>query len=170
MTARVLEFKTDHASSPHAEAQALPKLGTIVGFDDDAAPLVALLGGHPPRRARLAFAATRLELQEACLARVEVMLLFEDGQRDKPIIVGFVRAAPTDGAANVAPAPASTLCVEADVDGSRVRITAREELVFQCGAASVTLTRSGRVIVRGTYVETRASGTNRIKGGQVRIN
>jgi hypothetical protein len=42
--------------------------------------------------------------------------------------------------------------------------------VLECGQASVTLRRNGRIIIRGTYVETHSEGTNRIKGGQVRIN
>ena len=59
--------------------------------------------------------------------------------------------------------------IEADVDGRRVRVTARDEIVLECGKASITLRRNGRVIVRGTYVETHSEGTNRIKGGQVQI-
>jgi len=60
--------------------------------------------------------------------------------------------------------------IEADVDGRRVRIVAKDEIVLECGQASVTLRRNGRIIIRGTYVETHSEGTNRIKGGQVRIN
>jgi hypothetical protein len=59
---------------------------------------------------------------------------------------------------------------QADVDGARVRIVARDEVVIACGPASITLRRNGRVIIRGTHVETRAAGTNRIRGGQVRVN
>lgn len=60
--------------------------------------------------------------------------------------------------------------VEAEVDGKRVRIVAQEEIVLECGSASITLRRNGRIVIRGTYIETCAEGTNRIKGGQVRIN
>lgn len=60
--------------------------------------------------------------------------------------------------------------IEADIDGRRVKIVAREEIVLECGEASITLCRNGRIIIRGTYVETSSEGTNRIKGGQVRIN
>ena len=66
--------------------------------------------------------------------------------------------------------PQNPLVFEADVDGSRVRISAKDEVVIQCGQASITLRRNGRVIIRGTYVETASSGTNRVKGGQVRVN
>jgi hypothetical protein len=60
--------------------------------------------------------------------------------------------------------------IEADVDGRRVKIIAREEIVLECGNASITLRSNGRIIIKGTYVETCSEGTNRIKGGQVRIN
>jgi hypothetical protein len=59
---------------------------------------------------------------------------------------------------------------EADVDGARVRICARDEVVIQCGKASITLRRNGRIVIRGTYVATDSAGTNRIRGGQVRVN
>ncbi len=53
------------------------------------------------------------------------------------------------------------------MDGKRVVLTAEDEVVFQCGKASITLRRNGRVVIRGVYVETYATGTNRVKGGQV---
>jgi hypothetical protein len=62
------------------------------------------------------------------------------------------------------------MVIETDVDGKRVRIVAKDEIVLECGKASITLRRNGRVIVRGTHVETNSDGTNRIKGGQVQIN
>ncbi len=60
--------------------------------------------------------------------------------------------------------------IEADIDGRRVRIVAKDEIVLECGEASITLRRNGRIVIKGTYVETCSEGTNRIKGGQVRIN
>jgi uncharacterized protein (DUF2345 family) len=60
--------------------------------------------------------------------------------------------------------------LEADVDGQRVRVQAQREVVIACGKASITLRANGRVIIKGTHVESDSEGTNRIKGGQVRIN
>jgi hypothetical protein len=56
------------------------------------------------------------------------------------------------------------------VDGQRVELRGEEEIVLRCGEASLTLRRDGRIVVRGTYVETRSKGVNRIKGGIVQIN
>jgi hypothetical protein len=49
-------------------------------------------------------------------------------------------------------------------------IEACDELELRCGKASITLRRNGRVVVRGTYVETYSQGTNRIKGATVEFN
>jgi hypothetical protein len=38
------------------------------------------------------------------------------------------------------------------------------------GVGWLTWRRHGRVIIRGTHVETHSDGTNRIKGAQVLIN
>jgi len=62
------------------------------------------------------------------------------------------------------------LAIEVDVDGRRVRLLAKDEIVLECGKASITLRRNGRIAIRGTYVETSSEGTNRIKGSQVRVN
>jgi hypothetical protein len=51
-----------------------------------------------------------------------------------------------------------------------VLLQGKDELVLRCGEASLTLRRNGRVVLRGTYVESRSKGTNRIKGGSVQIN
>ena len=60
--------------------------------------------------------------------------------------------------------------LDVKVDGKRVEIEAADEIVLKCGEASITLRRNGRLVIRGTYVETRSKGTNRIKGGSVQIN
>jgi hypothetical protein len=79
--------------------------------------------------------------------------------------------APSGTAAAAAPRPSGAAQEwDAIVDGTRVRISARDEVVIQCGQASITMRRNGRIVIRGTYVETRSAGTNRIRGGQVRVN
>jgi hypothetical protein len=59
---------------------------------------------------------------------------------------------------------------EAAAAGERLVIKADREIVLQCGSASITLTRSGKIVIRGEYVVTRAAGVNRILGGSVQIN
>lgn len=65
---------------------------------------------------------------------------------------------------------AGTPALDMRVDGRRVEIEAADEIVLRCGQASIVLRRNGRVVIRGTYVETRSRGVNRVKGGSVEIN
>ena len=147
------------------------QLAAIVGVTDDG-PQVQFQPDGPPITARLAVSATRERLDAAIAQCQQVVLLFEHGDRTRPIIVGFIESVPAPAErVEIGPVlPDRPSVVEADVDGKRVRITAQDEIVLQCGSASVTLRRNGRVIIRGTYVESRSDGTNRIKGGQVQIN
>ena len=145
-------------------------LATIVSIVD-AGPQLQFEPHGPLFTGRLAVAVTRERLDTAVADCQPVVVLFENGDRTKPIIVGFIETIPAPAPAPPpSAAPDAPPVVEADVDGKRVRVTAQDEIVLQCGPASITLRRNGRVLIRGTYVETRSDGTNRIKGGQVQIN
>lgn len=47
---------------------------------------------------------------------------------------------------------------------------AEKQITLKCGKSSIQLQADGSVLIRGAYVLTRASGTNRIRGGNVQIN
>lgn len=47
---------------------------------------------------------------------------------------------------------------------------AEKQITLKCGKSSIKLQPDGSVLIRGAYVLTRASGTNRIRGGNVQIN
>jgi Domain of unknown function (DUF6484) len=143
------------------------RLATVVAVTGEGEIQVQLDPGGPAVIARLAVSATRERIDLAITQCQQTVVVFENGDRARPIIMGFIETMQPTPAAP----PAETVqIVEADVDGKRVRVTAQDEIVLQCGSASVTLRRNGRVLIRGTYVETRSDGTNRIKGGQVQIN
>jgi Domain of unknown function (DUF6484) len=154
----------DRVSGPIFDPAAA-HTATIISITADAIPEIQLDPGGPAVPARLAVPATRARIEAAIANCQQTIVLFENGDRTKPIIVGFVETLQPDP-----PAAEGLPIIEADVDGKRVRVTAQDEIVLQCGSASVTLRRNGRVIIRGTYVESRSDGTNRIKGGQVQIN
>lgn len=163
--------KTSVAMFPVRVGEAGPEAGgasfaTIVSLAPDGTPEVHLDDDGPAVPARLAVRTTRARIEKAIAVRQQAVVVFEGSDRSRPIIVGFIEALEQPQP----DASAGIPVIEADVDGRRVRLTAQDEIVLECGSASVTLRRNGRVVIRGTYVETRSDGTNRIRGGQVQIN
>lgn len=139
-------------------------VGRIVGFGQNGDPLVeAVVLGDGARGGVPARAMTALGPEDAGR---EVALLFEGGRRDRPVVMGRMHvAAEGAGVARRADATAT-----ATADGERLVLTAEKEIVLQCGKASITLTRAGKILIRGAYLLTRSSGVNRIQGGSVQIN
>jgi hypothetical protein len=152
-------------------AAAAVVLATILTVDEDGTVGVQLAGTPRSRPARLGVPLSPGQLLAAARAGRAAILAFENGDPALPIVVGLMQPAarPEAGASPEAAQPAAQQ-IQAEVDGRRVRITAQDEIVLECGSASITLRRNGRVVIHGDYVETCSEGTNRIKGGQVRIN
>jgi hypothetical protein len=145
------------------------QLATIVAIDADGSLLVLVDADGPVVTARLAVRTSVERVEMAIAHRQPAVVVFERGDRSRPLIVGFLERLDMEPASKPEE-PIALVCIEADADGRRVRLTAQDEIVLQCGSASVTLRRNGRVVIRGAYVETHSEGTNRIKGGQVQIN
>ena len=158
----VLPVESEDASRDAVSAQ----LVTVAAIAEDDTLQVRIGNRGPLVPARLAVQVTRERVEVAVTLQQQAVAVFENGDRSRPVIIGFIEPL----AARQTSTPSTSPMVEADVDGRRVRVTAQDEVVLQCGNASITLRRNGRVIIRGTYVETHAEGTNRIKGGQVQIN
>jgi len=100
-----------------------------------------------------------------------VALMFEGGDSRKPIVIGLIQHPDEnqlDFLRRIGNEPQNPLDVQ--VDGERLILTAKQEIVLRCGKASITLTRAGKVLIHGEYLLSRASGVNRIKGGSVQIN
>jgi hypothetical protein len=129
-------------------------VGTVVGVEPGGVPVVDFdenpLG---PLRARTVVPITPDHL--GC----DVVLMFAGGDGGAPVVMGVLQPGPADAAL-----PA------AEVDGERITLTAAREIVLRCGDASITLTRAGKVLIRGEYVLTHAGGVNRVRGGSVQIN
>ena len=144
---------------PAAPAPVLPAvtLGVVVACDPERGPVVDFPGNTAgPTPARLLVAADTDALRGAAERRTAVALVFEAGDPARPLIVGFVQP----------PAPAR----EVRIDGKRVVLEGQEEIELRCGEASISLKKDGKLVIRGAYVETRARGTNRIKGGSIQLN
>lgn len=163
--------------SPKAAAKALqdaarilePRLGRVV--PGGAAELRVDYPGNPlgPLPARRVSHITEAMALEAAREGSEALILFENGDPSLPIVVGLLPS--TTPLLDAALAlPQSSDPVEARVDGTRVVLEGREEVVLRCGKASIALRRDGHVEVRGVNVKTEARAVNRIRGGKVEIN
>ncbi len=97
----------------------------------------------------------------------EVALMFEGGDPSRPIVLGRLLR-PADPPMIVEEEPEVDISVDGQAE--RVAITGEKEVVLRCGKASITLTRAGKIILRGAYISSRSSGMNRIKGGSVQLN
>jgi hypothetical protein len=152
-------------------------LGTIVGFDSQMQPQVDYSANpyNQPQSAVSTVSVTRQHLHR------QAALLFANGDPRHPVIIGLIHN-PLDemletfevrsvaGAETVAEQTASPTANDVTIDGKRIVIEGREEIVFKCGDASITLTKAGKILIRGKYLMNRSSGVNRIMGGSVQVN
>jgi len=145
------------------------RIGSIVRIDNDHSVCVDFPGNPAgPLQARLTGTMAN-HLRSLDVSDLPpVMLAFEEGNPDRPIIVDVVCEKLDDRSA-----PLNVNRNEVDdihIDGRRVTFDATREIVLRCGKSSITLTRSGKVLIRGAYLLNRSSGVNKIKGGSVQIN
>jgi hypothetical protein len=157
--------------SPQATARptsALPNVvvGVIAGLTENGDPLVDFAdnstGGPLAARSTARVATSDVGHR--------VALLFEGADLRRPIVLGLIRHTAATGEPVAQPVGPSAVQVEATADGERVVIAADTEIELRCGKSSITLTRAGKVLIRGAYLLSRSSGVNRIKGGSVQIN
>jgi hypothetical protein len=90
-----------------------------------------------------------------------VVLGFEAGDPSRPIVLGVMLGSNQE---------AQTPQNEAIVDGNRVVLKAEHEIELRCGEAAIVLMADGRIELRGTYITSQASATQRILGGSVSVN
>jgi len=167
----VLRIGSDQPEDEAARVRSPPPrpaavVGTLTGMDESGRPLVAFSGGAPGRATA---ARSTVALGENDVGR-QLVVVFEDGDVAKPIIVGLIQPSCPAQPATAPEPPAKVSRVDAKLDGERIVLSADREIVFRCGEASITLTRAGKVLIRGAYLLSRSSGVNRIKGGSVQIN
>jgi len=133
--------------------------GVFSGFSVQGEPLVDFCGN--PTGRQLA-AVTTVAVQWEDVGK-EVVLLFEDGDAMRPLLVGIVQSP-----ASARTEPQNSVAVS--LDGQRLILTAEQEITIRCGEASITLTRAGKVLIKGAYLLSKSTGPNRIKGGSVQLN
>lgn len=152
-------------------------IATLVGLSAEGRPLITRSNDSYSSLEAL----TTVPINKQLIGR-KVAILFNNGDPNLPVIMGLIQNPLLDileqqsdnglndeskteldkGLANVQN--------EFYIDGKKVVIEAKDEIVLKCGDASITLTKSGKILIRGKYVLNRSSGVHRIMGGSVQIN
>ena len=160
-------------------------IGVFVGLNKHGKPLVNF-AYNVSNRAITAITSVVLNQKQT---NRQVALMFEEGDIKKPIIMGVIHnqlddilenyeftelenenEINTEIAADKNKDKLPSKTEDAFLDGKRVVLEGKEEIVLKCGEASITLTKAGKILIRGKYLLNRSSGVNRIMGGSVQVN
>lgn len=162
------ELSRRPASIAYSEPAAVTGAVTakLHGFDLDDRPLLV---GLPGLRHEIVAARSTIPLRRDQIGRAAVVLC-ENGDVRRPIIVGVVMERPVGADSGSSPSDVLPQLVSVQADDDRLVLSAERQVVLKCGDASITLTRAGKVLIQGTYVLSRSSGYNKIKGAAVDIN
>ncbi len=142
-------------------------IGLLLGFEEDH-PLV-VFPGNPSEEAIPARALCHLSAGDS---GSEVALLFEDGDRARPLIIGRI----VDPVRVKTPLPPADPAGESDItpqvkrDGETVKITASERIELRVGKSVIIMEKDGHITIRGSYLVSHATASNRIRGGSVNLN
>ncbi len=138
-------------------------IGELLAYTDGEAPQVRWATGPQEGVPAMSLVPIRVDHVGAPLA-----LSFGAGMA-QPLILGLLWQ---PGAGQQRPVD-DVRAVHVECDGKvaqEVVIGATQQLTLHCGDASITLTADGQILMRGEYISSHATGTQRIKGAAVRIN
>ncbi len=174
------------ALAPKTIADGEIIIGTLKGLNDQGKALVDFTC-NSMNKPLVAISTVTLNQQQAGR---QVALLFAEGNLEKPIIVGLIHSplqemlenfevsseqsqSPVSKTLTLKQSKDEKAATDIDnvlLDGKRVVLEGKEEVVLKCGDASITLTKEGKILIRGKYLLNRSSGVNRVMGGSVQIN
>lgn len=141
-------------------------LGKISNISDTGWPIVEF-----PNIEGCFQAITTVDVNSSHIGKqVATMLTAQDPQQ--VVVIGLIRS-PLDQILEARESQSiseNTGGAEAIVDGKKLHIEGKEEIVLKCGESSIVLTKAGKILIRGKYLLNRSSGVNRIMGGSVQVN
>lgn len=147
--------------------QATPQgiaLGVLVALDEDGQPRVDL----PEWGLNALPAAQLVPLGTEHLGQ-RLAIGFIAGDPSRPIVLGLMLT-PGSAGSTTPEAHSRPATLDACVDGERVLIEAQHEIELRCGESAIILQADGRIVLRGNYITSHASATQRILGGSVNVN
>lgn len=145
------------------------KTGKIVKVDQNGSVFIHFKDNPKgPIKARVTAAAVDSITRREIDSDLTVMIAFEENDLHRPVVIDVIHD-------RIEPPPSSITTdrkglEEVKIDGETVTFDAKKEIVMRCGKASITLTKPGKIIIRGTYLLNSSSGANRIRGGSIQLN
>ncbi len=159
------------SSGQHFMAGMQPVTGRVVSINAVGKILVQYKN-RPVTEARIMSGSIRKELESNLRSSQQVLMVFEEGDPEKPIIIGLMEEPlyqmvelEKSSVANEENSP-----TEAEIDGERMVLEATKEIVLKCGNSSITLTKEGRIVIKGIDIVSRALSVNKVKGSCVELN
>ncbi len=147
------------------------RIGRIVRITESGVVLVDFTGSRSGPIAARTTTSSRVEtLRKGNPTGREVLLAFENNDPKFPIIIDTMYSLIEEIAEPATVVFESEVTQEVTVDGKSMSFEAENEIVLKCGKASITLTKAGKILIKGDYVLSHSSGENRIRGGAVSIN
>lgn len=143
-----------------------PIIGSLAGLNQNGDVLIEFTG-HEPTVAKLIANVNRVDVNQKAKG-CQVLLVFENGDPKRPIIVGLMEDRLDSILSFEIREQKETR--EVNIDKKRVVIQAEKEILLKCGKGSILIRADGRIIIKGTDVLSRSSGSNRIKGASVSLN
>ncbi len=151
-------------------------IGTIKAIDSEGAAVVDF---DQNREEQAIKAMSTVAISPQHISR-KVALLFNNGDYSQPIIMGLIQttldtvidnhqhnvAAQQNTGSTALSAPHAELTV----NGRKIIIEGKDEVVLKCGDASISLNKQGKITIRGKQILNRATEVNRIMGGSVELN
>lgn len=151
-----------------APAAALPAPGQVV-----LGTLLAIPAGTEPGAAdvaglgRVAVAHSLVPLTPLQIGQGVALSVLDGGAA---LVLGLLWQAEAAAIEPVAADDPASTALAVTIDGHREVIEAAQELELRCGDACIVLTADGRIQLRGTYITSHATATQRIVGGSVHVN
>ncbi len=136
-------------NTEHKKAEGIVT-GILTGFVEQT-PLVDHIYSENSSPARTLVALSDKDINK------EIALMFENGNPDKPIVMGLMQEQPEKN-------------FNVYVDGEKQEITAEKEILLKCGKSSILLRADGKIVIKGKNIISRAKESNKVRGGSVAIN
>ena len=151
-------------TSEQASILGTTTIGTLIEITEDGIPMVEFAGlSDGPIAAQSALSDAEVESIQSLPQKV--LLICDESHQQPPVINGIVRNTMKR------PSPKHRLqeC-DVKVDGERITLDAKDEILLRCGKSSILLRQDGKIVIKGSNLVSRSSGANKIKGSSININ